>query len=84
MDALARNRKSQNMFAYKLRRQIAKQRSVDSTVTALSDGELESRIRLAAESLRQTPRSGLRRWLQELIREKDARAMRKKHHAAPE
>jgi hypothetical protein len=75
VDALARNRRSQAMRLTILKRRLAKQRTVDPAVAALSDGELESRIRLAAESLRQSPRSSLRRWLQELVREKDRRGM---------
>ena len=69
------HRKSTNMRAAVLRRRLLKQQVVDPAVSALSDTELESRIRLAAESLRQSPRSGLRRWLQELVREKNHRRM---------
>jgi hypothetical protein len=81
MDALARNRRSQAMRFTILKRRLSKQRTVDPAVSALSDTELESRIRLAAESLRHSPRSGVRRWLLELVHEKNRRGVT---HAASE
>jgi hypothetical protein len=77
MDAFVSNRKSQNMFVVKLRRRLAKQRSVDPAVTAFLDDELERAIARAADALKASPRSGLRKWLSALTAEKDRRAMRR-------
>ena len=47
--------------------------SKDPTLASMLDSELDRAIARAAHALRQSPRSGLRKWLTALTREKDRR-----------
>ena len=78
MDALARNRKSQNMKLVVLRCRLAKQRAVDPAVAGFLDVDLDRAISRAAAAYNASPRSGLKKWLNALVTEKNRRALRRR------
>ena len=75
---LKSDRKSQNMRgAVMLRRLRKQQRGVEPRITALPDHELDRALERAAETYNLSPRSGLKKFLNALIAEKDRRAVRR-------